>query len=118
MVRQSRINFTYTHFSVASNMTSSTEINVTSSKILIKDPARQFEELFKTHLFFKNQRKNDCVMVLQSRIKSNPYPFSAPSNMKSSMEINVTPQRLQIAKFRLQILVGDLKSYSTRTYFV
>ena len=34
----------------------------------------------------------------------------------SSTEINVTPKRLKIAKFRLQILVVNLKSYLKLTY--
>lgn len=39
------------------------------------------------------------------------------SKMASSTAINVTPKRLQIAKFRSQILVDSLKSYLKRTYF-
>ena len=37
--------------------------------------------------------------------------------MMSSTEIDVTPKRLKIAKFWLQILLDNLKSYSKRTYF-
>ena len=39
------------------------------------------------------------------------------SKMMSSTETNVTPKRLKIEKFRLQILVDSLKSYLKRTYF-
>ena len=35
----------------------------------------------------------------------------------SSPEINITPERCKIAKFGLQILLDNLKSYSKRTYF-
>ena len=40
------------------------------------------------------------------------------SKMMSSTETNVTPKRLKIEKFRLQILVDSLKSYLDRTYFL
>ena len=56
-------------------------------------------------------------MVLQSRIKFAHTHFSALSKMTSSTEIDVTPKRLKIAKFRLQILVDNSKSFSKRTYF-
>ena len=39
------------------------------------------------------------------------------SKMTSFTAIDVTSKRLQIAKFRLQILVDYSKSYSKRTYF-
>merc|ERR1712002_624589 len=44
--------------------------------------------------------------------------FSAPSKMTSSTEIDVMPKRLKIAKFRLQILIDNSKSYLKRTYFI
>ena len=56
-------------------------------------------------------------MVRQSRVTFTNTHFSTPSKMMSSTEINVTPKRLQIAKFRLQILMDNLKSYSKCTYF-
>ena len=39
------------------------------------------------------------------------------SELTSFTAIDVTPKRLKIAKFRLQILVDNSKSYSKRTYF-
>ena len=84
---------------------------------MITDPVRQFKELFKTHLFFWNRSKNDRVMMLQRRDKLPHAHFSAPSKMMSSTEIDVTPKWLKIAKFWLQILIGNTKSYSKRTYF-
>ena len=56
-------------------------------------------------------------MVLQSRVTFTHTHFSAPSKMTSSTEIDVTPKRLKIAKFRLQILIDNSKSYLKRTYF-
>ena len=56
-------------------------------------------------------------MVPQSRVKFTHTHFSASSKMTSSTKINVMSKRLKIAKFRLQILVDNSKSYSKRTYF-
>ena len=43
------------------------------------------------------------------------FNFSSPSKM-SSTEINVTPKRQKIAKFRLQILVDISKRFPKRTH--
>ena len=48
------------------------------------------------------------------RIKKGQF-FSLKKT--TSTEIDVTPKRRKIAKFRLQNLVDSLKSYSKRTYF-
>ena len=55
-------------------------------------------------------------MMLQSRVISTHTHFSTPLKMTSSTEIDITPKRLQIAKFRLQILIDNSKSYSECTY--
>ena len=55
-------------------------------------------------------------MVLQSRVKFTNSHLSAPSKMTSSPEIDITPKRLKIPKFRKQILVDNLKSYSNPTF--
>ena len=44
------------------------------------------------------------------------FNFSSPPNMMSSPEINVTPKRQKIAKFRLQILVDISKRFPKRTH--
>ena len=56
-------------------------------------------------------------MVRQSRVTFTNTHFSTLSKMTSSTEINVTPKRLQIAEFRLQILIDNSNSYSKCTYF-
>lgn len=55
-------------------------------------------------------------MVLQSRVKFTDNHFSAPTKMTSA-DIDVTPEQLKIAKFRLQVPVDNSKSYAKRTYF-
>ena len=44
------------------------------------------------------------------------FNFSSPSKMISSTEINVTPKRQKIAKFRLQILVDNSKRFPKHTH--
>ena len=98
-------------------MMSFTAIDVTLkrlkiAKLRLQIPVDNSKSYSKRNYFFKIKEKKTELWC--SKVGST---LPIPSIMTSSTEIDVALKWLQIAKFRLQILIDNSKSYPKCTYF-